>query len=206
VITKPVFGIAVPQPRRANLGYCYVHSAIDAYSRLADSEALDDETAATALAFRARARMFFAQHGTGERVLTDDSAYRSHAWRDAMSISKITHSRTSVRRPQTRGKVERLNRTLLEEWAYKRLYTSEKARRAAPLKHGCTTTTTTGPTSQSATSHRSAAAPTPPSSTTRRRSCPDWLDTRTQGLDTELRETRRGSVGPRFRRGSRCRW
>jgi len=85
------------KPRRANLGYCYVHSAIGAYSRLADSEALDDETAATALAFRARARMFFAQHGTGERVLTDDSAYRSHAWRDAMSISKITHSRTSVR-------------------------------------------------------------------------------------------------------------
>jgi transposase InsO family protein len=27
--------------------------------------------------------------------------------------------------------IERLNRTLLEEWAYKRLYTSEKARRTA---------------------------------------------------------------------------
>jgi transposase InsO family protein len=27
--------------------------------------------------------------------------------------------------------VERLNRTLLDEWAYKRLYTSETARRAA---------------------------------------------------------------------------
>ena len=65
-------------------------------------------------------------------MLTDNgSAYRSHAWRDAHAQLGIQHSRTRVRRPQTNGKVERLNRTLLEEWAYKRLYTSEKARRAA---------------------------------------------------------------------------
>ena len=36
---------------RPNLGYCYVHSAVDGFSRLAYSEALDDESAATALAF-----------------------------------------------------------------------------------------------------------------------------------------------------------
>jgi transposase InsO family protein len=120
-------------PGRPNLGYCYVHSAIDGYTRLAYSEALDDETAATALAFWARARTFFASHGiTVERVLTDNgSAYVSHAWRDEHAALGIKHSRTRVRRPQTNGKVERLNRTLLEEWAYKRLYTSEKARRAA---------------------------------------------------------------------------
>ena len=118
---------------RPNLGYCYVHSAIDGYSRLAYSEALDDETAATALAFWARARTFFTGHGIiVERVLSDNgSAYVSHAWRDAHRELAIKHSRTKVRRPQTNGKVERLNRTLLEEWAYKRLYTSEKARRAA---------------------------------------------------------------------------
>jgi transposase InsO family protein len=118
---------------RPNLGYCYVHSAIDGYSRLAYSEALDDETAASALAFWARARTFFAAHGiTVERVLTDNgAAYKSHAWRDEHRQLKITHSRTRPRRPQTNGKVERLNRTLLEEWAYKRLYTSEKNRRAA---------------------------------------------------------------------------
>ncbi|SDN36938.1 Integrase core domain-containing protein [Geodermatophilus siccatus] len=118
---------------RANLGYCYVHSAIDGYSRLAYSEALDDESAATALAFWARARSFFAGHGiTVERVLTDNgSAYCSHAWREEHRRLGIRHSRTRVRRPQTNGKVERLNRTLLEEWAYRRLYTSETARRAA---------------------------------------------------------------------------
>ena len=118
---------------RANLGYCYVHSAVDAYTRLAYSEALDDETAATALAFWTRARTFFAAHGiTIDRVLTDNgSAYRSHAWRDEQQRLGIRHSRTRPRRPQTNGKVERLNRTLLEEWAYKRLYTTETARRAA---------------------------------------------------------------------------
>jgi transposase InsO family protein len=118
---------------RPNLGYCYVHSAVDGYSRLAYSEALDDETAASALAFWARARAFFAGHGiTVERVLTDNgAAYKSHAWRDEHRQLNITHSRTRPRRPQTNGKVERLNRTLLEEWAYKRLYTTEKHRRAA---------------------------------------------------------------------------
>jgi transposase InsO family protein len=120
-------------PGRPNLGYCYVHSAVDGFSRLAYSEALDDETAATALAFWARARTFFAGHGiTVERVLTDNgSAYKSHAWRDEHAALGIKHSRTRVRRPQTNGKVERLNRTLLEEWAYKRLYTSERNRRTA---------------------------------------------------------------------------
>ncbi len=123
---------------RPNLGYCYVHScyvhsAIDAYTRLAYSEALDDETAATALAFWARARAFFVGHGiTVERVLTDNgSAYRSHAWQQAHRDLGIGHSRTRPRRPQTNGKVERLNRTLLCEWAYQRLFTSEHARRAA---------------------------------------------------------------------------
>jgi transposase InsO family protein len=88
---------------RPNLGYCYIHSAVDAYSRLAYSEPLDDETAATALAFWARARAFFAGHGiTVERVLTDNgAAYISHAWRDEHAARGIKHSRTRPRRPQT---------------------------------------------------------------------------------------------------------
>jgi transposase InsO family protein len=67
-----------------------------------------------------------------ERVLTDNgSCYISNAWRDEHRRLGIKHSRTRVRRPQTNGKVERLNRTVLAEWAYKKLFTAEKARRAA---------------------------------------------------------------------------
>ena len=45
----------------------------------------------------------------------------------------ITHSWTRPYRPQTNGNVERCNRTLLEEWAYRRLYRSQAARtRALP--------------------------------------------------------------------------
>jgi transposase InsO family protein len=119
---------------RPNIGYCYVHCAVDSRTRLAYSEALDDETAATAIVFLDHAAAYFASHGIDhiERVLTDNgSAYISHAWRDHLASRGIRHTRTRVRRPQTNGKAERFNRTLLAEWAYRRLYTSEQARRTA---------------------------------------------------------------------------
>jgi transposase InsO family protein len=76
---------------------------------------------------------WFAARGiTVQRVLTDNGAcYRSHAWRDTCHDLRISHRRTRPYRPQTNGKVERFNRTLLTEWAYRRLYTSESARRRA---------------------------------------------------------------------------
>jgi transposase InsO family protein len=119
--------------RRAKLGYSYLHNAVDDHSRLAYTEILADETKETATAFWGRAQEFFATVGiTVHQVLTDNgSCYRSHVWRDALAQAGITHKRTRPYRPQTNGKVERFNRTLLDEWAYAQPYLSETERRAA---------------------------------------------------------------------------
>jgi transposase InsO family protein len=113
-------------------GYAYLHNAVDDHSRLAYTEILADEKKETAAKFWERANEFFASCGFEvKRVLTDNgSCYRSNAFKDALG-PKITHKRTRPYRPQTNGKVERYNRTMLEEWAYSRPYTSETERVAA---------------------------------------------------------------------------
>jgi transposase InsO family protein len=120
-------------PSHTGVGYSYLHNAVDDHSRLAYSEILPDERKETAAAFWARANEFFARAGiTVQRVLTDNGAcYRSHPWRDALAASGTTHKRTRPYRPQTNGKVERFNRTLLDEWAYLRPYTSNTERTEA---------------------------------------------------------------------------
>ena len=118
---------------RTGAGYSYLHNAVDDHSRLAYSEILTDEKQETATAFWTRAQHFFAQAGiTVQRVLTDNGAcYRSRTWRDTLTAAGITHKRTRPYRPQTNGKVERFNRTLLDEWAYARPYRTEQERRDA---------------------------------------------------------------------------
>jgi transposase InsO family protein len=113
------------QPLR---GYHFLHTAIDAHSRLAYSELLADERKETAAAFWIRANSWFTECGiTVRKVLTDNgSCYRSHTFRDA--LGDIEHRRTRPYRPQTNGKVERFHRTLADEWAYARLYTSDAQR------------------------------------------------------------------------------
>jgi transposase InsO family protein len=127
---------ATTPARRGNqapMGYGYIHHALDDHSRLTYSEILPDERQDTAAAFWARAQAYFASCGiTVRRVLTDNgSCYKSKLWRDTLAAAGITHKRTRPYRPQTNGKVERFNRTLPEEWAYARPYTSEAERRAA---------------------------------------------------------------------------
>ena len=121
------------------IGYSFIHTAVDDHSRLAYSEILGDERKETAVAFWQRAQAFYAGHGiTVERVLTDNgSCYKSHAWRDALTAAGITHKRTRPYRPQTNGKVERFNRTLLDEWAYLTPYANNTARNEgfAPFLH-----------------------------------------------------------------------
>jgi len=59
---------------KTSVGYDYVHSAIDAHSRLAYSEILPNEQGPTCTAFWEHARDFFADHDvTVEAVLTDNA-------------------------------------------------------------------------------------------------------------------------------------
>lgn len=119
------------------LGYCYIHSAVDDHSRLAYSEILSDERKETAADFWQRAQAWFLERGVRvEEVLTDNgSCYRSRLF-DA-ALGDIKHRKTQPYRPQTNGKVERFNRTMLEEWAYVRPYTTESERKDAfdPFLH-----------------------------------------------------------------------
>ena len=116
--------------RRHSLGYDYIHAAVDDHSRLAYVEVLDNEKATTAVGFTQRATAWFAGHGIiVEAVMTDNgSCYRSHLYRDTLDANGIHHVRIPPRRPQLNGKVERFNRTMLDEWAYVRVYTSENER------------------------------------------------------------------------------
>ncbi|GAA2360350.1 hypothetical protein GCM10010246_58350 [Streptomyces cuspidosporus] len=62
------------QDRRNGTGYAYLHTALDDHSRLAYTEDLPDEKAATCAAFLRRATAWFAQQGIViERVLTDNA-------------------------------------------------------------------------------------------------------------------------------------
>ncbi len=115
------------QGPRARVGYAFVHSAVDDHSRLAYSEVLADEKGVTAAGFWRRAQAWFAAHGVVvQRVLSDNGfCYRGRLFNQALAEGGIAHRYTRPYRPQTNGKVERFNRTLLEEWAYIRPYLRE---------------------------------------------------------------------------------
>jgi transposase InsO family protein len=118
---------------RPKMGYAFIHSAIDAHSRLAYSEVHANEQAVTMVGFWRRALKFFASYGiTVERVMTDNgSCYRWKEFNRLLVEQAIAHTYTRPFRPQTNGKAERYNRTLLNEWAYARPYRSEAARTRA---------------------------------------------------------------------------
>ena len=119
-----------PPRARPGLGYAYLHHVVDDCSRLAYSEILPDEKKETITAFWRRARQEFAGWGiTIERVMTDNgSGYRSRLFNQVLAAQGIRHKYTRPYRPQTNGKVERFNRTLMAEWAYADTYDSEAAR------------------------------------------------------------------------------
>ena len=119
--------------RARRLGFDYLHVAIDDHSRVAFVEVHPNERADTVVGFLMRALSSFEHHGAPiERVMTDNAWCYTHsiAVRDLFHARGIRHLLIPPRRPQVNGKVERFNRTLLEEWAYVTLYRSNEHRLA----------------------------------------------------------------------------
>ena len=119
--------------RSTTVGFDYVHSMVDDHSRLAYSEIHDDEKGVTCAGFLTRAIAYFAVHGVDriERLMTDN------AWAYRYSLGTVCAEHEIVQKfikphcPWQNGKVERLNRTLATEWAYRRPYATNADRTAA---------------------------------------------------------------------------
>ena len=120
--------------KKARIGYDYVHSVVDDHSRYAYSEILPDEQADTCAGFFERALAHFATVGIRvERVMTDNhwSYTKSTRLADLLERHRITHTTIKAHCPWQNGKVERFNRTLQTEWAYRQVFTSNDQRAEA---------------------------------------------------------------------------
>jgi transposase InsO family protein len=119
--------------RATRVGYDYVHSLVDDHSRLAYSEVLADEKGATCAGFLTRAAAYFAAHGVPriERVMTDNAWAYQHSIKAVCAQLGARQKFIRPHCPWQNGKVERLNRTLVTEWAYRQPFTSNDERAAA---------------------------------------------------------------------------
>jgi len=111
-------------------GQDFIHIAIDDHSRYAYVEALRNEKADTTVDFLVRAVKAYERVGVKiERILTDNgSNYTSRLFKNQADQMGIGLRRTRPYRPQTNGKAEAFIKTLIREWAYKRIYMSNDER------------------------------------------------------------------------------
>jgi transposase InsO family protein len=126
------------RPSYQKMGYDFVHSMVDDHSRFAYSEILGDETGETCAGFLHRAAAAFSCAGIAplEGVMTDNAKNytNSRAFQSVLSALGAAHVLIRPHCPWQNGKVERLNRTLQIEWAYRRVYRSNSQRsRALPI-------------------------------------------------------------------------
>ncbi len=121
--------------KQRRVGYDYVHSAVDDHTRLAYSEILPDEKGETCARFITRAAEFFASCGIAhiEEIMTDNhwSYTKSSAVSNVIDMLGATHITIRAHCPWQNGKVERFNRTLQIEWAYRQVFTSNHQRSQA---------------------------------------------------------------------------
>jgi transposase InsO family protein len=121
--------------KKARIGFDYVHSLVDDHSRLAYSEILPDEKALTCTQFLGRAVEHFNEMGITDidAVMTDNhwSYTRNGTLPGLLDRLDAKHLLIKPHCPWQNGKVERFNRTLQAEWAYRQVFTSNNDRTAA---------------------------------------------------------------------------
>jgi transposase InsO family protein len=126
-----LLGRVTGTPRTRGRGYDFLHVAVDDMSRVAYVASFADERGTTCARFVLDAAAFFASHGVRiERVLTDNAKNYTLSQAFAAALAEIgaRHKLTRPFRPQTNGKAERFNQTLLREWAYVRRYDTNQSR------------------------------------------------------------------------------
>ena len=114
-------------------GAACLHVAVDDFSRVAYAELLPDERKGTCAAFMGRCLRFFEGMGVRvERVMTDNGpGYRSGEFNALLESEGARHVYTRAYSPWQNGKVERMNRTLAQEWQYARAWDGEAGRASA---------------------------------------------------------------------------
>jgi transposase InsO family protein len=131
-----ITGDRTGQSNSRGVGWEFVHVGIDDASRVAFSQILPDEKAASAVAFLSAAVAYYKSLGvTVARVMTDNgSCYKAFAFRDACRGLGLKHVRTKPYTPKTNGKAERFIQTALREWAYAQAYpTSDRRADELPI-------------------------------------------------------------------------
>jgi len=124
--------------KRAKIGFDYVHSLVDDHCRLAYSEILPDEKGPTCAAFLLRAAAYFASFAIPriERVMTDNHFSDKLSTDVAKAMADLNAKHVFIRPhcPWQNGKVERDNRTLQVEWAYRQVFltNAERSNALAP--------------------------------------------------------------------------
>jgi transposase InsO family protein len=118
--------------KKARIGFDYVHSVVDDHSRLAYSEILPDEKASTCTQLLARAAEHFASFGITQidAVMTDNhwSYTRNGSLPGLFEQLGAKHVLIKPHCPWQNGKVERFNRTLQSEWAYRHVFLTNSDR------------------------------------------------------------------------------
>ena len=125
--------------KKTRIGYDYVHSVVDDHSRFAYSEILPDETSNhLRRVLRPSARALRQCTAYRRRRGHDRQPLELHAQQRARTRSStpgIDHVLIKPHCPWQNGKVERFNRTLQIEWAYRQVFTTntERTDRACTL-------------------------------------------------------------------------